>query len=147
MEEERETSIEFQAMNDDPQSNSQVRNSFRVPLSNPQKYVAVIKNFPYPLLDIANGGAGFEIKYEPGFTVGDILEACRLELGDHTIEGLRGEVVHLFAESDITWKCGIRWINLADKAVGEIAAIVLNLRKELFRDSRTSLDRDLELKR
>lgn len=147
MDDELGESIEFQTLNDGPQSASQVRNFFRVPLNKPGKFVAVIKNVPYPLVDIANGGAGFEITYEPEFTVGDILEPCRLDLGDKTIEGLRAEVVHLSPGDGTTWKCGICWVDLADNTVGKIAAIVQNFRKELFADSRISLDRDLELKR
>ncbi|ACN15458.1 hypothetical protein HRM2_23630 [Desulforapulum autotrophicum HRM2] len=147
MEDELGESIEFQALNDDSQSTSQVRNFFRVPLNNPGKYVVVIKNFPYPLLDIANGGVGFEVSYEPGFTPGDILETCLLDLGGQVFEGLRAEVVHLSPLSDTTWKCGIHWVDLADNVVREMTAIVQNFRKELFTDSRTSLDQDLELKR
>ncbi len=147
MDDELGESIEFQATGSDPQSTSQVRNTFRVPLADSGNYSAVIKNFSYPLLDIANSGAAFEIAYDPEFTEGDILEPCRLHLGNEAVEGLRVEVIHLSPESDTTWKCGIRWLDLTDNVAERIAAIVQNLRKELFADSRTSLDRDLELKR
>ncbi len=111
-----------------------VRKSFRIPLKDPDIVWVNIEGSKYPIRDICLDGIGITLENPSAFTISQIIKDCELHIGDKTITGLNGRVVHFSLNSGKDWQCGIQWISIADESEKKMTDIVSQLKKEFLND-------------
>jgi c-di-GMP-binding flagellar brake protein YcgR len=110
----------------------QVRQTFRVPVSEKESISAVISSIAYPVSDIGLGGIGILVEDNQTFEIGDPLDGCRLNFKDTRLTDLTGKIVHCAFHDNGLWQFGIQWIDLADSQKKILEQELSRLKKQVL---------------
>lgn len=108
-----------------------IRHSFRVPLEIQEDIAVVLDNQTYCVVDISPEGVNIDDKDQASFTAGQLIENSELIIPGSRIKGLTARIVHCSSDTERNWNYGIQWIDLADEAQQQIAAIVSKIKQRL----------------
>ncbi|OQY53469.1 MAG: hypothetical protein B6230_00105 [Desulfobacteraceae bacterium 4572_89] len=98
------------------ESAQQVRQLFRIPVSDKEFIQVIIRKQKYFVSDISQKGIGFSIESRLGFQHGEILTNCELKLADKArLNNLTGKVIHCSSTEQGSLQYGIQWINLGNR--------------------------------
>ena len=102
--------------------NSATRQFFRVSISRNDKYFVEIDQKKYSLVDVSISGVSFYANSGKEFPIGTIVSGCELKFNKHSINGLKGKIVHNSSESvnndhniGTQWLCGMLWEDVGSK--------------------------------
>lgn len=105
-------SIELVPIAKEKESNSLVRKSFRVPVSDNEIARIIFNQKQYSVSDINQGGVGLSVDQAFDFESNDILTPCELRLSTTHLTGLTGRVIHCSSSISGRLQYGIQWIDL-----------------------------------
>lgn len=108
-----------------------IRHSFRVPVEIQEDIAVMLDNQTYRVVDISPEGVNIDDKDQASFTAGQLIENFELIILGSRIKGLTARIVHCSSDTERNWNYGIQWIDLADEAQQQIAAIVSKIKQRL----------------
>jgi len=140
-----EESIEILDLDDDSLDAAAVRKSFRIPLSEQNRFLIVISGTSFPLEDINANGAGVLMVEDQSFFKGQQLSDCELILGNYQFNGVECQIVHITSAKRAFPLFGVKWLNIdlktvraGEKQIGEICE---ELKKNLLDESSQDLEK------
>jgi hypothetical protein len=121
-------SIELHPRSEEKESAPLVRQSFRIPVSEKESVHVIIKQKPYRVSNINQGGVGissdglFDLKF------GDIYTDCELILQNERFKGLTGKIIHYSPSAAGQLEHGIQWIGLDGEQRQLLEAVFLQMK-------------------
>ncbi len=109
-----------------------IRHSFRVPVEFQDDIAVMLDNQTYRVVDISPEGVNIDNKDQASFTVGQLIENFELIIPGSRIKGLTARIVHRSSDTEKNCNYGIQWIDLADEAQQQIAAIVSKIKQKIL---------------
>ncbi len=113
-----------------------IRQSFRMPVEFQDDIAVMLDNQAYRVVDISPEGVNIADKDETPFTIGQLIENCELIIPGSRIKDLTARIVHCSSDPDRNWNNGVQWIDLADEAQQQIAAVVSKIKQRLRQAAR-----------
>ncbi len=110
------------------------RKSSRVPIKAIDEISAIIYNKSYPVINLSQNGLNISNTDHAPFTIGELIDGCKLILSDSHIKDLTARIIHCSCGSDGKWNNGIQWIDLTNEESKKIAETVSKLRHRLQQD-------------
>ncbi len=132
MKHKNEDLLEFQEVPGKSEPGYLARESYRVPVRGKERFLLVIGNDTYPLVDISSRGVSISMDATTSIASQGIISDCNIILDEKIFEGLDGEVIHYSIDNDGSWLCGIAWLNIDADTVLKIEETLLAIRNELF---------------
>ncbi len=114
------------------ESENPVRQAFRVPVGEKEPISAIVSSITCPVSDIGLGGIGILVEDNQAFAVGDLLDACQLNVKDTRLTELTGKVVHCAIHDTGLWQFGIQWIDLSESQKTMLEQELARLKKQVL---------------
>jgi hypothetical protein len=128
-------SIELQPRSEGKKSAPLVRQSFRIPVSEKESVFVIIKQKPYRVSNINQGGVGISSDGLFGLKFGDIYTGCELILRNEKFKGLTGKLIHYSPSASGQLEHGIQWIGLDGEQRQALDAVFLQMKSRVFENN------------
>jgi hypothetical protein len=125
-------SIELQPRSEGKESAPLVRQSFRIPVSEKESVHVIIKQKPYRVSNISQGGVGISADRLFGFKFGEIYTGCELILRNEKFKGLTGKIIHYSPSASGQLEHGIQWVGLDGEQRQSLDAVFLQMKSRVL---------------
>lgn len=132
-------SIEFESISEAKEPAPLVRQSFRVPVSDPESVQVIIRQKSYEVFDINLGGVGISSENEFDFESGQILTPCELRLSTMNLTGLTGRVIHCSSADSGRLQYGIQWMDLGPREKKILDQILVQMKEGALKNNDRNL--------
>ncbi len=96
------------------------RKSSRVPVEVQDKISTIIDGKSYQVINLSPDGLNIANTDHAPFTIGELINNCKLILSDCHIKDLTARIIHCSCGSDGKWNNGIQWIDLTNEESKQI---------------------------
>jgi len=128
-------SIELQFLSEEKESATLVRHSFRIPVSEKESVHVIIKQKPYRVFNISQGGVGINSDGLFGLKFGDIYTGCELILQNERLKGLTGKIIHYSPSASGQLEHGIQWIGLDGEQRQSLDVVFLQMKSRVLENN------------
>ena len=128
-----EDSIEFAPLSEEISTESGVRTTYRVPVSDKENILARIEGQTYSVANISVSGIAIPAGSCLDFEAGQILEDTELWIGTDRLENLTGKVIHCSVHDGGYLRFGIQWLNLTSGETDFLETAIRQLKKRALK--------------
>ena len=128
-----EDSIDIQPLSGSDSARTNVRQSFRVPVSEKENLLARISGKAYSVANISAFGIAIRADSCLEFEEGQILPETELWLDNTLLMKITGKVIHCSVHNEGFLQFGIQWRNLSDQEQRSLEATVGALKARMMK--------------
>jgi hypothetical protein len=140
-------SIKLQPRSEEKESAPVVRQSFRIPVAEQESVHVIIKQKPYRVSNISQGGVGISSDRLFGFKFGEIYTGCELILRNQRFKGLTGKIIHYSPSASGELEHGIQWVDLDGRQRQSLDAVFLQMKSSVFENNDRNISQTQRLEK